>query len=138
MKTASLLTLIAFATISTAAGAAPGATDEERAEAAQQHAAAARAAGLRPFETLEPELVRISDTDAARREDAQRNARQAHDSDLFEVMRGGAGIKPAPITVTDTDSARAVAAQQLHEQSLRAEYAEYVRVQAATRAVIKP
>jgi len=136
MKTASLLSLIAFATISTAAGAAPGATDEARAEAAQQHAAAARAAGLRPFETLEPE-VRISDTDAARRAAAQRNARQAHDSDLFEVMRGGAGIKPAPITVTDTDSAVAVAAQQLREQSLRAEYAECVRVQAATRPVIK-
>jgi hypothetical protein len=39
---------------------------------------------------------------------------------LADVLRAGAGVKPAPIRVTDTDSARAAAGQQDREQALLA------------------
>jgi hypothetical protein len=131
VKTANLLSFITLAAIATAVGATPGNTDEARAEVAQHHAATARAASLRPVETRAPDPVRVTDTDTARRAAGQITAAQAHDRHLREVLKAGAGTRPAPIPVSDTDTARAAAAQELHQQSLRAEYGEFVRMQAA-------
>lgn len=130
MKAANVLLLAALAAITTAAGATPSATDEARAEAAQRNAVAARAAALVPSEPKGSQVVRISDTDSARSAAGQANARQAHDKHLAEVMRAGAGTRPAPIKVTDTDSARAAAGQQIREQALLSEFAQYEQTQA--------
>jgi len=131
MKTARLLLLAAVAaTASLAASATPFNTDEARAEAAERNTAAAHAAALRPVLPLDAEVVRVTDTDSARRAAEQANARQAHDSYLSEVLRVGTGSKAAPIRVTDTDSARAAAAQNGREQALLADYSDYVKMQA--------
>jgi hypothetical protein len=131
MKTAHLLLVAAVATTtSVAAGAFPSNTDEARAEAAERNTAAAHSASLRRFVPLDAEVVRVTDTDSARRAAEQVNARQAHDSYLSEVLRVGTGIKPVPIRVTDTDSARAAAAQKGREEALLADYSDYVKMQA--------
>jgi hypothetical protein len=130
MKTTYLFLLAAVtATTSLAASAVPFTTDEARSEARQRLAAVEHTAALRPFEPLDADLVRITDTDSARSAAAQANARQAHAAHLAEVLGAGTGFEPAPILVTDTDSARAAAGQMGHRQALLADYADYVKTQ---------
>jgi hypothetical protein len=136
MKTAHLVLLAALTAASVAANATPSTTDEARAEAGQRIAAAEHAAALRPFKPLDSEVIRVTDTDSARRAAGQANARLAHDNHLAEVLAAGAGFKPTPIAVTDTDSARAAAGQVRHQQQLLAEYADYVKLQA--QAALEP
>jgi len=126
MKTAHFLLLTATAAITSAASAFPGSTDEARAEAGERIAAANHAASLRPFEPRDQEVIVVADAGSARKAAGQANARMVHDKHLSEMLRAGAGVKPAPITVTDTDSARAAAGQKLHEEALLADYAEYL------------
>jgi hypothetical protein len=130
-----LLTAVA-ATTSLAATAAPYSTDEARAEAGQRVAAAEHTAALRTFEPLDSEVVRVTDTDTARRAAGQVNARQAHATHVADVLGAGAGFKPTPITVADTDSARAAAGQMGHEQALLADYLDYVKTQ--VQAALEP
>jgi len=130
MKIRYLLLLAAVAaTTSLAAGAAPSPTDEARAEAGQRIVAPEHATSLRPLVQVEAEVVRVTDTDSARQAAGQASARQVHDAHLSEVLRAGSGIRSAPVKVTDTDSARAAAGQNNREQQLRAEYADYVKMQ---------
>lgn len=130
MNTADLLLLAAVAaTISLPVGASPSTTDEARAEAAQRTAAADHAASLQPFAPPDAEVVAVTDTDSARRRAGQANARQTHDMHLADVLRAGAGLRPAPIQVTDTDSARAAAGQTNRQQQLLADYSDYVKLQ---------
>ena len=82
------------------------------------------------FNRRDSEVIRVTDTDSARRAAGQASARLAHDAHLAEVLAAGAGFKPTPIAVTDTDSARAAAGQMRRQQELLAEYAEYVKMQA--------
>ena len=131
MKTAYLLLLTAVAaTTSLAAGASPFTTDEARAEAEKHNAIASHAVALRPLAPLGAEMDPVIDTDSAQRAAALANARQAHEAYLAEVLRAGAGFKPAPIRVTDTDSAGAAAAKTEREQELLADYADYATMQA--------
>jgi hypothetical protein len=51
-----------------------------------------------------------------------------------DVLRAGAGFRPAPIQVVDTDTARLAAAQELRQQRLLADYAEYLRLRARAGA----
>lgn len=127
-KTFTLLLAAVAATTSLAAHAGPFGTDEARAAAAERTAAANHAASLRPFAPLDSEVISITDTDSARRAAAHATARQAHDQYLSDVLRAGAGIKPAPVRVTDTDSARAAAALEHRKQRLLADHADYVRL----------
>jgi hypothetical protein len=134
MKTAYLLLVAAVgATVSLAASATPSSTDEARVAAAQHTAAGERGARLRSFVPLDTEVVSVTDTDSARGVAGQVTARLTHDEYLADVLRAGAGVKAAPIRVTDTDSARAAAGQEDREEALRADYADYLQIQAKAR-----
>jgi hypothetical protein len=130
MKTAHSLLLMSLSLLASAASAFPGSTDEARADAGERIAAANRAASLQPFEPRDPEVILVTDTGSARKAAGQANARMVHDRHLSEMLRAGAGVKPAPIPVTDTDSARAATGQKLHEDALLADYAEYLTMRA--------
>jgi len=126
-RTFVLLLGIFAATTSLVAGTLPSNTDEARADAADRTAAADRAASLQPYAQIKSDVIRVVDTDSARRAAAQANAQRNHDTYFSDVLRVGAGIRSVPVRVTDTDSARAAAAQAGRERGLRTDHEIFVR-----------
>jgi hypothetical protein len=125
-----MLATVAAATLPLQASPAPSDTDALRAEAAKQTAAMNRAAALRPYAADAEPVITVRDEESARLAAHRANARQSHDMYLADVLRAGAGFRPAPIQVVDTDTARLAAAQELRQQRLLADYAEYLRLRA--------